>query len=129
MNDVRRIVTAAGGEVRESANPDDLWAIRRYMSPAVGRLRPNKINEDIVVPRSRVADYLAAMDRLQPGQFLLIQRQCGRLDDLSLRLSRQHKFGLHQVDGRKTLCGRRIKANGAANFGIPEFRMIGSGTP
>jgi FAD/FMN-containing dehydrogenase len=35
------------------------------MSPAVGRIRPNKINEDIVVPRSRVPDYLEAMEKLQ----------------------------------------------------------------
>jgi len=35
------------------------------MSPAVGRIRPNKINEDVVVPRSRVPDYLEAMEGLQ----------------------------------------------------------------
>ncbi len=72
MNEVQRVVTTAGGEIRSAANPDDLWAIRRYMSPAVGRLRPNKINEDIVVPRSRVGDYLAAMERLQTASGLMI---------------------------------------------------------
>jgi glycolate oxidase len=72
MGEVRRVLIAAGAEVREAKNPDDLWAVRRYMSPAVGRLRPNKINEDIVVPRSRVGDYLAAMERLQRASGLLI---------------------------------------------------------
>jgi glycolate oxidase len=72
LNDVRRVIIASGGEIREAQNPDDLWAIRRYMSPAVGRLRPNKINEDIVVPRSRVGDYLAAMERLQRASGLPI---------------------------------------------------------
>ena len=31
--------------------------------------------------------------------------------------------------GSKGSCGRRIKTNGAANFGIPEFRMIRGGAP
>jgi glycolate oxidase len=51
--------------VHEAEDGAELWAIRRYMSAAVGRIRPNKINEDIVVPRSRVPDYLEAMERLQ----------------------------------------------------------------
>src|SRR5262245_29845829 len=65
MERVREVVIQAGGEIQEADNPEDLWAVRRYMSPAVGRIRPNKINEDIVVPRSRVGDYLEAMERLQ----------------------------------------------------------------
>ncbi len=65
MTRVREVLVECGAEVREAENADDLWAIRRYLSPAVGRIRPNKINEDIVVPRSRVADYLEAMEHLQ----------------------------------------------------------------
>ena len=52
-------------EIQEAGDGAELWAIRRYMSPAVARIRPNKINEDIVVPRSRVPDYLEAMETLQ----------------------------------------------------------------
>ncbi len=63
MQRVRSVLTDA--DIQEAENPDDLWAVRRYMSPAVGRIRPNKINEDIVVPRSRVADYLDRMEALQ----------------------------------------------------------------
>ena len=65
MDRVRQVVVQAGGDVQEAENPEDLWAVRRYLSPAVGRIRPHKINEDIVVPRSRVGDYLDAMERLQ----------------------------------------------------------------
>jgi glycolate dehydrogenase FAD-linked subunit len=43
----------------------DLWELRRYLSPAVARIRPDKINEDIVVPRSRLGDYLAAVERVE----------------------------------------------------------------
>jgi glycolate oxidase len=62
---VREVLKDAGGRVEETRDPEDLWAVRRLMSPAVARIRPNKINEDIVVPRSRVPDYLDAMQRLQ----------------------------------------------------------------
>ena len=31
----------------------------------MARIRPNKINEDIVVPRRRIPDYLEAMERLE----------------------------------------------------------------
>jgi glycolate oxidase len=39
-----------------------LWKARRSISPAVFRLRPNKINEDIVVPRDKIPE---AIDRFQ----------------------------------------------------------------
>jgi glycolate oxidase len=41
---------------------DELWKARRSISPALFRLKPNKINEDIVVPRDRIPE---AIDRLQ----------------------------------------------------------------
>lgn len=45
----------AGGEVRRAATDaesDALWRARRSVSPALGRIRPQRMNEDIVVPRS-----------------------------------------------------------------------------
>ncbi len=62
---VRILLRRSAMEVLEAGDGSELWAIRRYMSPAVGRIRPNKINEDIVIPRSRVPDYLDAMEVLQ----------------------------------------------------------------
>ena len=62
---VRQSLKKSAIEVQEAGDGSELWAIRRYMSPAVARIRPNKINEDIVVPRSRVPDYLEAMEALQ----------------------------------------------------------------
>ena len=46
-------------EVRRATDEngrDDLWKLRRSISPALRRLAPVKLNEDIVVPRSRLAD-------------------------------------------------------------------------
>jgi glycolate oxidase len=62
---VKGVLGRTAISLQEAVNNEELWTLRRYLSPAVGRLRPNKINEDIVVPRSRVADYLEAMQRLQ----------------------------------------------------------------
>ena len=42
-----------------------LWDLRRCLSPAVARIRPDKINEDIVVPRSRLGDYLEGAEALE----------------------------------------------------------------
>jgi glycolate oxidase len=39
---------------RSKEEAENLWLARRSISPALYRLRPNKINEDIVVPRSEI---------------------------------------------------------------------------
>jgi len=41
-----------------------LWEARRNVSPSLYRLRPHKISEDIVVPRSRLAELVASLDEL-----------------------------------------------------------------
>lgn len=41
-----------------------LWQARRAISPALYHLSPKKINEDIVVPRSKIADFLSAVQKL-----------------------------------------------------------------
>lgn len=60
-DELRRIAALCkdGGavEVREAANQaesDALWAARRAVSPAISRLKPNKLGEDISVPRARI---------------------------------------------------------------------------
>jgi len=44
--------------------PDRLWEARRNVSPALFRLKPHKISEDIVVPRSRMPDLGVFLDAL-----------------------------------------------------------------
>ncbi len=62
---VRQVLETSAVQIVQSDNAEDLWAMRRYLSPAVARIRPQKINEDVVVPRSRVPDYLDAMEQLE----------------------------------------------------------------
>lgn len=41
-----------------------LWATRRALSPALRKIAPNKLNEDIVVPVSRIPDLIGGLERL-----------------------------------------------------------------
>jgi glycolate oxidase len=43
---------------------DRLWEARRNVSPSLNKLRPHKISEDIVIPRSRLSDLVAFLDNL-----------------------------------------------------------------
>lgn len=43
----------------------ELWQARQAISPALFRLGPDKINEDIVVPRSRIPDIVQWIDELR----------------------------------------------------------------
>ena len=52
-------------EFREAANDteaDNIWNVRRKMSPAVKRTGAVKINHDIVIPRSRIPEMLTFLE-------------------------------------------------------------------
>jgi D-lactate dehydrogenase len=49
-----------------------LWAARKALSPALRTLSPKKINEDVVVPVSRIPDLVAAMRALSEKHALAI---------------------------------------------------------
>ncbi|MBI3967866.1 MAG: FAD-binding protein [Chloroflexi bacterium] len=77
---------------RDAHESDELWAARRAISSSLGRLRPNKIGEDISVPRSAVP---VAIRRIQ---------EIGRRHGLTIAI-----FG-HAGDGNlhpNILCDRR----------------------
>ncbi|MGD9947785.1 MAG: FAD-binding oxidoreductase [Desulfobulbus sp.] len=41
-----------------------IWQVRRAVSPSLRNLNPNKFNEDIVVPRSRVPEMIRALEKI-----------------------------------------------------------------
>ncbi len=41
-----------------------IWAIRRNVSPSLRKINPDKFNEDIVVPRSKVPDMIRAIEKI-----------------------------------------------------------------
>ena len=67
----------AGGVVKLAADPaqaDALWQARRSISPALGRIRPQRMNEDIVVPRSVLPDVVREIRALgDASPFHLVQ--------------------------------------------------------
>jgi len=49
-----------------------IWDARRAISPALYRIRPTKINEDIVVPRGRIPEMLSALREIAEKNNLII---------------------------------------------------------
>ncbi len=54
------------------AERERLWKARRAISPALYAIKPKKLNEDIVVPRSRIADSLREIAAIAERYGLLI---------------------------------------------------------
>jgi glycolate oxidase len=46
---------------KNEGETEELWKARRNLSPSLQRLRHHKINQDVVVPRSRLADFVVAL--------------------------------------------------------------------
>jgi glycolate oxidase len=66
---VGEIATACPGCIdvvvaQDGAQRDRLWAARRSLSKATRKLARHKLSEDVVVPRSRIADLLARTDEI-----------------------------------------------------------------
>ncbi len=46
---------------RNKKEAEDLWKARRNLSPSLQRLKPHKINQDVVVPRSRLPEFVTTL--------------------------------------------------------------------
>ncbi|MEP7116043.1 MAG: FAD-linked oxidase C-terminal domain-containing protein [Acidobacteriota bacterium] len=72
---------AAGGADRES-----LWEARRELSYALRRLAPRKINHDLVVPRGRVPELFALVERIR-GSYQLLVAAFGHAGDGNIHVN------------------------------------------
>ena len=65
---VQEVCRASGAiEFRAAAGDEEaaaIWEVRRKLSPAVKRTGARKINEDVVVPRSRIPELLAFIEEV-----------------------------------------------------------------
>lgn len=43
---------------------EEIWSVRRIVSPSLKKVNPDKFNEDIVVPRSKVPDMIRALEAI-----------------------------------------------------------------
>jgi D-lactate dehydrogenase len=57
---------------RDAAETERLWAARKALSPALRTIAPGKINEDVVVPVSRIAELVDAVAGIAARQSLRI---------------------------------------------------------
>lgn len=54
-------------DTRVAATPaesEEIWKVRRSVSPSLRKVNPDKFNEDIVVPRSKVPEMIRALEKL-----------------------------------------------------------------
>ena len=65
---LRALLAAESGvALQEAATPaeaEQLWAARKALSPAAFKLRPHKISDDVVVPRSLIPQLVAHIEEL-----------------------------------------------------------------
>lgn len=58
LEEVTRLCREGGAfdvrQARDAGEGEALWAARRAVSPAISRLRPNKLGEDVSVPRAQI---------------------------------------------------------------------------
>ncbi len=73
---VEEVCGSAGATGFETATDKhdvkNLWKARRSISPALFKLKPNKINEDVVVPRSRIMELMTGLERIGTERRLII---------------------------------------------------------
>ncbi len=50
---------------KDAAESEELWRVRRLVSPSLRDINPTKYNEDVVVPRSKVPDIIRAIEKIQ----------------------------------------------------------------
>ncbi|SNB47326.1 FAD-binding oxidoreductase [Geobacter sp. DSM 9736] len=50
---------------RDAAESEQLWRVRRLVSPSLRDVNPDKYNEDIVVPRSKVPEVIRRIDGIR----------------------------------------------------------------
>jgi glycolate oxidase len=57
---------------RSEAERERLWRARRAISPALGQIKPGKINEDVTVPRTQIPALIRAIQQLAEKHSLTI---------------------------------------------------------
>jgi glycolate oxidase len=73
---VEELMTRAGAtrvsKAESESEREQIWRARRAISPALYTIKPKKVNEDIVVPRSKIPDVLRAIGDIAKRHDLLI---------------------------------------------------------
>jgi glycolate oxidase len=57
---------------KEKKEIRELWQARRSISQSLRKVRPNKLNEDVVVPRSKIVELIEGVEDIAEGRGLVI---------------------------------------------------------
>ncbi|MEE9613385.1 MAG: FAD-linked oxidase C-terminal domain-containing protein [Thermodesulfobacteriota bacterium] len=57
---------------RDGKEVDELWKVRRALSPSLSRLKPTKLNEDVVVPRSKLVELVRGVEEIAKKRGVII---------------------------------------------------------
>lgn len=72
---VAKTFKAIGGRVLEAADEaqaEELWAVRRAISPSLRLWKPNKIAEDVAVPRSKLPEMIRRLKEISTAPGIVI---------------------------------------------------------
>lgn len=97
-------------EVRQAASAEEveaLWVARRGVSPAAFSLKPHKMSEDVVVPRSRIPELVAFIEALA-AEFNLIIFTFGHAGDGNIHVNCMLDRGNPQEVERALEAKRRL---------------------
>ncbi|MCS6868891.1 MAG: FAD-binding protein [Thermus sp.] len=83
LEETARSFGAQVRRARDGAEAEALWQARRAVSPALGRIRPKRVNEDIAVPRSALPQVVREIRALGEA-FGLVVVQFGHIGDGNL---------------------------------------------
>jgi len=89
LKEVDKLLTSQGADVvlaKTKEEEDKLWSARRALGPAISKLGSGKVNEDIVVPRSKLAQYIPAVNRLAQ-KYNLVCAIFGHIGDGNLHVN------------------------------------------
>ncbi len=90
INRVIKVCREAGAEeIRKAASPEEreaIWMARRAVSPAIVQLKPKKINEDVVVPRSRIPELIKKVYEIA-GKYNLMVVNFGHAGDGNIHVN------------------------------------------
>lgn len=90
---------------KDAAESEELWRVRRLVSPSLRDVNPDKFNEDIVVPRSKVPDVIRRIEQIQ-GRYDIPIVNFGHAGDGNIHVNVMID---RQVPGQEEKAHRAIK--------------------
>lgn len=127
-NNAREVKIARDNEEEES-----FWKVRRSISPSLARLNPHKLNPDVTVPRSKLAEFVKGIHGIT-GKYNLVNANFGHIGDGNVHVnilynrdneeeSRRAEKAVEEIDSLGVSLGGTI--SGEHGIGIAKLKYIG----